>query len=41
MGTAFQPAKEAFYNAITPILIGLTAWVKQNPELVASVTVVV
>lgn len=40
LGTALQPATQAFYEAMTPLLLKLTDWINANPQITASITLV-
>lgn len=39
IGTGLQPAMEAFYTAVTPVIIALTQFAKENPQIVSGVII--
>lgn len=41
LGESLQPAKQAFYEAITPLITKLTEWIEMNPKVTASLTLVI
>lgn len=39
LGTTLQPAKQAFFEAITPMIEGLTKFIETNPKVTATITI--